>query len=101
MENNVIKIVKLSTGEELIGEIVGEDSTLDIKNPCALQLMPSRTDPTKATMGMFPYAQHIKGSVIEISLDHVIYMGEPVEELYNQYNSIFGSGIQLASGFKL
>lgn len=97
----MIKIVKLSTGEELIGEIVGEDSTLDIKNPCALQLMPSRTDPTKATMGMFPYAQHLKNSVIEVSLDHIIHMGEPVEELYNQYNSIFGSGIQLASGFKL
>jgi len=97
----MIKIVKLSTGEELIGEIVGENSTLDIKNPCGLQLMPSRNDPSKATMGMFPFAQHIKGSVIEVSLDHVIYMGEPVEELYNQYNSIFGSGIQLASGFKL
>jgi hypothetical protein len=51
-------------------------------------------------MGMFPAAQHLKGSVIEISTDHIIYMGEPVEELYNQYNSIFGSGIQLASGFK-
>lgn len=97
----MIKVVKLSTGEEFIGEIVGEGETLDIKNPCAMQLIPSRNDPSKASMGMFPAAQHLKGSVIEISTDHIIYMGEPVEELYNQYNSIFGSGIQLASGFKM
>jgi len=93
--------VKLSTGEEYIGEIVNNETTIDMRNPCAMQLIPSRTDPTKASMGMFPAAQHIKGSVLELSSDHVIYIAEPVEELYNQYNSLFGSGIQLASGFKL
>jgi hypothetical protein len=97
----LIKVLKLSTGEELIGEVVSEDPTMDIKNPCIMQLIPSRSDPTKASMGMFPYAQYYKGSVIEISTDHIVYMGDPVEDLYNQYNSIFGSGIQIASGLKM
>lgn len=90
----MIKVIKLSTGEEIMGEI---DIDYKMKEPCILQMVPSRSDPTKAMMALIPYASHVKQSSIEISPEHIIWEGEPVEELYNQYNSIFGSGIQLAS----
>lgn len=90
----MIKVIKLSTGEELMGEI---DNNYVIKNPCILQMVPSRSDPSKAAMALIPYANYLDDSRIEISTEHIVWEGEPVEELYNQYNSIFGSGIQLAS----
>lgn len=92
----MIKVIKLSTGEELIGEI---DNNYVIKNPCILQMVPSRSDSNKAAMALIPYANYLDGLTIEISTEHIVWEGEPVEELYNQYNSIFGSGIQLHQVF--
>jgi hypothetical protein len=90
----MIKVIKISTGEEIVGEV---DVDYKMKDPCILQMVPSRSDPTKGMMALIPYASHIKNSSIELSPEHIIWEGEPVEELYNQYNSIYGSGIQLAS----
>lgn len=91
----MIKVLKLSTGEEIIGDVSDKQGVMVIKNPCGMQLMPSRTDPNKATMGLFPIAQHIKTNTISVSADHIIYVGEPVDEIYNQYNSIYGSGLTI------
>ena len=95
----MIKILKLSTGEEIIGDVTSADITFVIKNACVLQMMPTRSDPSKAMMALIPYCSHVKNSILEISIQHIVWDGEPVEELYNQYNSIFGTGIQLASSF--
>lgn len=88
----MIKIIKLATGEELMGDI---DEEYNIKDPCILQMVPSRNDPTKASMALIPYATYVSGGKLEISPEHIIWEGEPVDEIYNHYNSIFGSGIQL------
>jgi len=93
----MLKVIKLSTGEELLGEYNSDDLTTLLKDPCIIQMVPSRSDPSKAMLGLFPYASYVKGSTLEIANDHIVWMGEPVDELYNQYNSIFGSGIQLAT----
>jgi len=89
----MIKIIKLTTGEEIVGD-VNEDYA--IKDPAILQMVPSRNDPNKAALALIPYAPYTKNSRVEINTEHIIWEGEPVEELYNQYNSIFGSGIQIA-----
>ena len=87
--------MKISTGEELIGEVSQTSDKFVIKEPCAMQMMPPRNDPNRVVMGMFPIAQHLKNNTIEISNNHIIYSGEPVEELYNQYSGMFGTGIQI------
>lgn len=92
----MINIIKLSTGEEVIGDVTEVGSKLSIKHPCLLQLVPSRSNPNEPTMGMFPYAVHTKDHKVLVSIDHVIWMEEPVKELYNQYNSAFGTGIVVA-----
>jgi len=92
----MIKLLKLTTGEEIIGDVTGGD-TITIKQPCILQMIPSRSDSSKLMMALLPYVSHVKNSTLDISLEHIVWEGEPVEELYNQYNSVFGTGIQLAS----
>lgn len=89
-----IQILKLVTGEELIGD-VEQNGNFSIKQPCALQMVVSRSDGTPS-MSMIPYAFYVEGHVVNISKEYVVWSAKPVDEVYNQYNRIFGSGIQLA-----
>ena len=93
----MIKIVKLITGEELIADVTGGDITLTLSKPCVLQMVPSRQNPDQPMMGMFPYAPYTENHTIDVDVDKIVWDAKPVKELYNQYNSAFGSGIQLAS----
>lgn len=89
----MINIVKLVTGEELIGTVDISGGFLHIDKPCILHVMPSRTNPEQHLMAMLPYANHTKNHKIKVSEVHVIFVEEPVQELYNQYNTLFGSGL--------
>ena len=91
----MIKIVKLITGEELIADVTGSE-ILTLSKPCVLQMVPSRQNPEQPMMGMFPYAPYTEDHTIEVDRARIVWDAKPVKELYNQYNSAFGSGIQLA-----
>ena len=92
----MIKIVKLITGEELIGDVTKTGGVYTIKQPCAIQLMPSHADPSKTMIGLIPYASYTENFSIDVHEERAIWIEPPAKELYNQYNSAFGSGIQLA-----
>jgi len=92
----MIKIVKLITGEELIADVESNNTDITLNQPCAIQLIPSRSDPGQTMMGLIPYASYTEDFKVNISLDKVIWQEKPSKEIYNQYNSAFGSGIQLA-----
>ena len=94
----MIKILKLITGEEIIGDVTRSDNIFQVKKPCALQFVPSRSNPEQPAMGMFPYAAFVADHKINIKVEHVIFEEEPLKELYNQYNSVFGNGLVVASG---
>ena len=92
----MIEIIKLTTGEELIADVDHSSSKITLSNPCQLQMVPSKSDPSQPMMGMFPYAPYTEHHAIKVNIEHVVWTATPVKELYNQYNSAFGSGIQLA-----
>ena len=90
----MIKILKLVTGEELIGDVTNlNDESILIDKPCALQMIQSRNNPDQPAMALIPYAAYTKGHKVEIFSKYIIWTEEPVTELYNQYNSIFGTGL--------
>jgi hypothetical protein len=92
-----IEIVKLITGEEVVADTFDAATiTLTLKKPCIIQLVPSRQNPEQTMMGLFPYAAYTEDHEIEIQKSQIVWRAKPVKELYNQYNSVFGSGIQLA-----
>ena len=92
----MIKIVKLITGEELIADVTGGEVYVTLSKPCSLQMVPSRNNPDQPMMGMFPYAAYAEDHCIDVEVDKIVWDAKPIKELYNQYNSAFGSGIQLA-----
>jgi hypothetical protein len=94
----MIRIGKLATGEEVVGEYTDNGDTYTIKNACAIAYVPSREQPGQQAMGLIPYAAYTKDHQITVGKDKIIWIEELVEEVYNQYNQIFGSGIQVIKG---
>lgn len=92
----MILVIKLATGEELIGEVDMSDKVTTVKKPCAMQWMPSRSNPEQPMMGLIPYAAYVEGHTVTIKNEQIVWSGKPITALYNQYNSVFGTGIQLA-----
>jgi len=92
-----VRLVRLLSGEELLGDVVlNGDGTITIKDVC--QVATSYADPGQATAKVgiapyLPYANLEKG--IRLGNHYIGYIVEPVKELYNEYNKVFGSGIIL------
>lgn len=92
-----IKLLKLINGEELVSEIINDDgSTVKIKNPVRIIMMPSKADPKTPSVGLAPWAEFSEDKEIVLDKSHVLCMITPIREFINQYNSIFG-GIVLPS----
>lgn len=92
----MICITKLTNGEELISdtEVVQNKDTVIILliKPCAIM-----TVPTEKGMGvqLIPWMPYAKDHTIPMPADMVMTQVEATTDLYNKYNSIFGSGIQV------
>ena len=85
-----IKAIKLGSGEELVAEVLEENSTnLKIKNPVACVMQRSEKGPV---LGFMPWMQAADGPFV-IGIEHIILVAEVAEEVKNGYNQIFGAGI--------
>jgi hypothetical protein len=94
MEN--IKVVKLITGEEVLGSIEEAENEVIITNPVQIAIMPGQNG--QPNIGFAPWPVHMereKDSEFIIAKKHVIYSYVPAQEYLNNYNQIFGSGIVL------
>jgi Sm_like domain len=86
-----VKILKLITGEELLGEILpGGPSVCEIKNPVRIVVMPNKMDPKTPNVGFAPWAEFSDQKTFIIDKSHVLCIIEPIKEFVNQYNSMFG-----------
>lgn len=91
----MIRIVKLITTEEVVGDITDKGDYYLIDQPCAVIILPGQSSMQEHRMGLLPYAGYTKNHKIEVKKTMIVWEAEPAEELYNNYNKIFGSGIQL------
>lgn len=95
----MIQFLKLVTGDELIAETTLPASVTDgvytLKNPVRIAV-------TREGLGMMPFSLFVKEDSIKVKQEHVLFSGEPDDELRNAYNSKFGSGLVLpSSGMKI
>jgi len=87
-----VKILKLMSGEEVIGEVTTIDALHVVKN--ATSIIYQQTEKGLGA-GLAPYMPYVEGD-IEIRDAAVASFGVPGKEMLNQYNSIFGAGIVIA-----
>lgn len=86
-----LKILKMISGEELLGEVTREtDTHLEVKNIVRIVIMPTASNPKTPTVGFAPWADFSDEKEFTIHKAHVIVTMKPVKEFANQYNSMFG-----------
>ena len=87
-----LRILKLTTGEELVGDIVEETpEKYRVENPCVLGIAMGTNG--KASLQMQPLLIFSEQKVVEFSPNHIIYNVTVAQEIKNKYNEIYGSGI--------
>jgi len=82
-----VKLFRIITGEEVIAELVSEDSTsIVVKNGLVVL-------PTNNGVGFAPWATVISKDNPDITLSrgHIVYIAELQEEVAKKYNEMFGS----------
>lgn len=89
-----ILITRLLTGEEILGEssVNPADGTIKIENPTQIAAMRNPNN-GNVDVHMAPFAALSATKHIEIRAQHVLCQYEPVVEVVNKYNKMFGSGI--------
>jgi hypothetical protein len=92
-----ILIMKLVTGEEILGEIESESETeYVIENPVGIAIVRGKDGQPSVGFAPFPlHAEQKTGATVAISKKSVVYSYVPAEDFINNYNQIFGSGIVL------
>ena len=89
-----IKLVKLKSGEELIGDVTVVGDSVTIANPC--QIMP-----TQEGLGFAPWPPFSKNDNLTIPKNWIICIVEPIDGARDAWNSKYGTGIVLASNMQL
>jgi hypothetical protein len=88
-----VKIVKLLTGEEVIGEVVEDNNSttnsIVFKNTLSIVINPTSKG---ITFGFVPWGPMVDGNKT-ISYNHVVYIGSPTEDLVENYKGMFSSVI--------
>ena len=88
-----IKLLRLLSGEEIIGDVSDLDGNYHVQDPAVLRWVPSENDPKVPKLIMASLIPHAEEDDVIIQARHVIFSITPIEELMNEYNAIYGSGI--------
>lgn len=92
-----IKLITFKTNHTMMGEVdCVDEKTIEIKQPVQVVMQPTKDGPMVSYVPFLEFSQEFKKG-IKISMNDVLCLTTPVVELENQYNQIFGSGIQIAS----
>ena len=92
----MLKLITFKTNQTILGEVTETLNSWMVKQPVQVIVQPTKDGPM---MGFSPYlefAEEFKTG-IDIPKDVVQSVTTPIVELSNQYNQVFGSGIQIAS----
>jgi len=98
-----VKIIKLVTGEEIIGEVLNDGGKLiTIKNPVLIAVMRGKDGVPNVGFAPFPtYSDDKKDKVFDFRLEHVLYSYVPADDFKQNYDSIFGLGLVLPGEKKI
>ena len=97
-----VKLITLKTNHTILADVSEDKETFKLKEPVQVVSVPPRSQSDQGGIAFSPfleYSQEFKTGITIYKMD-VLSVTTPVTELLNQYNQIFGSGIQIASSLK-
>ena len=96
---NKVKVFKLINGEELISEVFNTyEGQYELKNPANIMLQPTQNG--QMGVGIAPYMPYANGNV-KLNWSAIASEADPDQSMINEYNRIFGSGIEVVSASAL
>lgn len=85
------------TNHTILAEVdCTKNDELVLKEPVQVIMQPTKEGPMMAFAPFLEYCEEFNTG-IKITMDNVLCITTPSRELVNQYNKVFGSGIQIAS----
>ncbi len=97
-----VKLITLKTNHTILSDVSEDKDTFKLKEPVQVVSVPPRSQSDQGGIAFSPfleYTEEFKTGITIYKMD-VLTITTPVTELLNQYNQIFGSGIQIASSLK-
>jgi hypothetical protein len=91
-----IRLVTLKTNHTILADVEFDVDVCLLKEPVQVIMQPTKEGPMMAFSPFLDYSDEFKTG-ISIQKADVLCVTTPVRELENQYNQVFGSGIQIAS----
>ncbi len=91
-----LKLITFKTNHTILAEAELNTTHITVKQPVQVVVQPTKEGPMIAFSPFLEYCDEFKAG-IELDINDILCVTTPVIELQNQYNQIFGSGIQIAS----
>ena len=88
-----IKVVRLISGEELIGD--WNEETNIITNPVIMVPV------SKAQLGFSPWIPYVEEEEVPLKEQHIVTILTPDNKLQNEYNRVYGSGLIIPDADKI
>ena len=93
MTIGMIKLLRLKSGEDIVADIIGENSEfLIVKNPAMLMPVGDGRGGS-VQIGLTPWMPFSSTKDFELPREWVLITTEPAQDIVNNYNQAFGSGI--------
>ena len=90
-----VKLLRLKSGENIVGEVIKENQEIIIiSNPAMLMPVshtPGRQD--QIQIGLAPWIPFSVEKEFKLPRDWVLLTTEPAQDIVNNYNQVFGTGI--------
>ena len=91
-----LSLITFKTNQTIIGDTERVGDVYTVKQPVQVIVQPTKDGPM---MGFSPFLDFCEefNVGIKFSSSDILTVTTPVTDLTNQYNQVFGSGIQIAS----
>ena len=84
----MIKVLKISTGEEVIADVEELGDKYELKNPLLLLMRMDETDEEGGNVHFINYCPYSKEAIIHINKNEIIFTTEPNDKLLEYYNEL-------------
>ena len=91
-----LKLVTFKTNQTILGDVEYVGGEYTVKQPVQVIVQPTKEGPMMGFSPFLEFAEEFKTG-ITLPKDNIQCITTPMVELANQYNQVFGSGIQIAS----
>jgi hypothetical protein len=95
-----LKLITFKTNQTILGEVEYSGGVYTVKKPVQVIVQPTKDGPMMGFSPFLDYCLEFSTGIEFVSSD-ILTVTTPAIELSNQYNQVFGSGIQIASSIPI